>query len=135
MNENINKILNENLIGSLATVNEDGSPWITPLHLVADENGIYWFSGETAQHSTNIARDSRVSVALPGLDTSNGLEGVYLNGSAQLLGEDDRQKAANLFKDRLGSLPPAFQEYSAYFMPFGTLNGEKSTGNCWYFYN
>jgi len=62
--EEIKAILSDNLIGTLATLNEDGSPWATPLHVFADDEALYWFSKDTHQHSLNIERDPRVAVTV-----------------------------------------------------------------------
>lgn len=135
MNEQAQAILNENILGTLATVNEDGSPWATPLHVVADNDALYWFSTEDKAHSANIARDGRVSVALFSPDESRGPKGVYVNGRAELLGSEQRAAVYALFQGRLGSVPSVFDTASAYKLPFGSLDEQKSTGNCWYFYN
>ncbi len=128
-------ILDKNVLGVLATVNEDSSPWATPLHFVADEDVLYWFSAGDRVHSANIFRDDRVSVAVFSPDTSKGLQGVYVSGKAELLSSAEHDRVYALFEQRLSSVPPTFKEWNAYKLPIGTLNEQKSTGNCWYFYS
>lgn len=58
MTDHVRLLFEENILGTLATVNDDGSPWSTPLHIVTDGEAVYWFSKETAVHSQNITRDN-----------------------------------------------------------------------------
>lgn len=132
--ENVQQIFKENLIGSIATLNEDGSPWVVPVHLFADDEAVYWFSLESRHHSENVARDPRVSLTLPSLDMSQGPKAVYVSGVAEVLGVDDTTKARSLIEAKIGKIPGPFMEMTAYRLPFGEINRGKSTGNCWYFY-
>ena len=135
MNEQAKAVFDESVIAVLATVNEDGSPWATPVHLVADDVNVYWFSKDSTIHSQNIMRDERVSLSLFSLDESKGPKGVYVNGRAEKLGDDERSIASDLFRKRLTVLPPIFDIASAYRLPLGRFDEQKSTGNCWYFYS
>lgn len=135
MNDQARKILDENVLGVLATVNEDGSPWATPLHFAHDGEALYWFSANERVHSINIVRDGRANVALFSPDTSGGLKGVYVSGRAEVLAEEERSRAHDLFVSRLGSVPPSFASWNTYRLPIGTLDEQKSTGGCWYFYS
>jgi nitroimidazol reductase NimA-like FMN-containing flavoprotein (pyridoxamine 5'-phosphate oxidase superfamily) len=132
--ENIQQILTDNLVGAIATINEDGSPWVTPVHIVSDEEAVYWFSMEDKQHSLNVARDPRVSLTLFSSDLSRGPKGVYINGSADKLDVDETTEAKKLLEVKIGFIPPNFVEATAYRLKIGELNRGKSTGNCWYFY-
>lgn len=133
--ENAKALFRTNILGNLATVNEDGSPRSTPLHLVADEEAVYWFSSENTVHSRNIARDERVSVTLFSPDESQGPTGVYLHGPAEKVTGEARKQIVQLFTDRTGMFPPSFDGAAAYRVAFGYLNEEQSTRRCWYFYN
>lgn len=128
-------IFKNNVIGALATVNDDGSPWVSPLHLFSDGQAVYWFSVETAQHSGNIKRNPRVSASLFSTDTSDGTTGVYVSGPAQTLDATEADEAKKLVLARLGGLPSVFQTATAYRLPIGRLDESKSRGNCWYFYS
>ena len=131
----VNELFAENILATLATVNADGTPWSTPLHVASDGEYIYWFSKESTVHSQNIARDPRVSLTLFSPDESRGPKGVYVNGQVELLRGDSEQAAREIIGMRLGSFPPAFAAAKAYRLPIGVYNAEKSTGNCWYFYS
>lgn len=135
MSDEARAILNENLIGAVATVNEDGSPWISPLHIFSDNEAVYWFSLEDKQHSRNIERDPRVSLALSSTDVSRGPRGVYFNGKATKLDVEETTKAKKLIEAKIGKMIAAFETATAYRLPIGQFNSSKSTGNCWYFYS
>ena len=131
----VNELFAENILATLATVNADGTPLSTPLHVASDGEYIYWFSKESTVHSQNIARDPRVSLTLFSPDESRGPKGVYVNGQVELLRADSEQAAREIIGTRLGGFPPAFAAAKAYRLPIGVYNAEKSTGNCWYFYS
>ncbi len=135
MTDQAQLVFDENVLGTVATINEDGSPWASPLHVVTDGEYIYWFSKETTMHSQNLVRESRVSLAVFSPDESKGPKGVYVNGRAEKLTGDDDARARDVATKRLGSLPPVFDVAAAYRLPLGTYNEQKSTGNCWYFYS
>lgn len=128
-------IFANNIIGSVATLNEDGSPWVTPVHIFADDEAAYWFSMEDKQHSQNVARDPRVSLTLFSSDLSHGPKGVYLNGSAEKLNEEETEQAKQLVEARIGKIPANFASATAYKLKIGQLNSSKSAGDCWYFYS
>lgn len=134
MNEEVRAILDSNLVGSIATLNEDGSPWVTPVHIVADEDTVYWFSKETVQHSLNVAHDARVSLTLFSPDLSRGPKGVYVQGKAERLDVEATTEAKKLLEAKIGFLPPNFVDATGYGLKIGEFNRGKSTGNCWYFY-
>lgn len=135
MDQKIRTIFDEAVLGALATRNEDGSPWVSPLHVVTDGDYVYWFSKSLTQHSQNIDRDPRVSLTLFSPDESGGPKGVYVNGSAEKLVGDEDVVARQVATERLGTLPPVFDVAAAYRLPLGQFDGQKSTGNCWYFYS
>lgn len=128
-------ILAENLLGTLATVNEDGAPWATPLHVFHDGSDVYWFSHEDVQHSKNIDRDGRVSVCVFRPNTSGGLKGVYISGRAVKLDASATQEAKKIVVKRLGTLPPVFETATAYRLSMGQLDATRSKNGCWYFYS
>ena len=134
MNEQVKDIFSNNIVGTVATINEDGSPWVSPVHIVADDEAVYWFSKETAQHSLNVARDPLVSLTLFSTDLSKGPKGVYINGAATKLGVDETTEARKLLEAKIGFLPPNFVDATGYRLKIGEINRGKSTGNCWYFY-
>lgn len=135
MNDEIRAIFTETVLGTLATVNTDGSPWATALHVVADDEAVYWFSSEAVQHSQNLARDGRASLSVFSADESKGPTGVYLNGTVETLDDEARAAAYAKAVQRLGALPASFATATAYRLRVGTLDEQKSRGRCWYFYS
>ena len=60
----------------LATLNEDGSPHVTPVGALWLD-GAFWFqTGEGTRKSRNVARDPRCSVSVSGRDMDVVVEGV-----------------------------------------------------------
>jgi nitroimidazol reductase NimA-like FMN-containing flavoprotein (pyridoxamine 5'-phosphate oxidase superfamily) len=135
MPDGAQEILNENILGTVATINEDGSPWSTPVHLFSDIKSVYWFSYEDKIHSLNIERDARVSVALFSPDASRGPKGVYLNGRVTKLNVDETTVAKQLMLAKIGTIPTYFELATGYRLEIGKLNSSKTSGNCWYFYS
>ncbi len=135
MIEQAKTILQDNLVGSIATINEDGSPWVTPVHIVSDEQAVYWFSKETTQHSLNLERDPKVSLTIFSPDLSRGPKGVYVNGRVDKLDVASTTEAKKLLEAKIGFIPPNFVDATAYKLMIGEFNSSKSTGNCWYFYS
>jgi pyridoxine/pyridoxamine 5'-phosphate oxidase len=133
MNEAIKAILDANLVGTLATINEDGSPWATPVHVIAGEEGVYWFSKDTHQHSLNVLRDPRVSLSL--WARIEATKGGYIQGKAVRLDSDAAERAFASVRKPDGTLPGVFENTSPYFLPIGSLNRDKSSENRWYFYS
>lgn len=134
MNDDARAILNENILGNVATVNEDGSPWASPIHVFSDEEAVYWFSYEDKQHSLNVERDPRVSLTLFSPDESRGPKGIYINGIVTKLDDEATTQARQLMVAKIGKIPTYFEQATGYKLPIGTFNSSKSTGNCWYFY-
>ena len=135
MTNGAQEILNENVLGTVTTLNEDGSPWSTPVHLFSDKDAVYWFSYEDKIHSLNIERDARVSVTLFSPDASRGPKGVYLNGRATKLNGDETVAAKQLMIAKIGTIPTYFEQATGYRLEIGQINSSKTSGNCWYFYS
>lgn len=135
MSDDARTILSENILGTIATTNEDGSPWGTPVHVFSDDEAVYWFSFEDKLHSQNIERDPRVSLTLFSPDVSQGPKGIYVNGSAEKLNDDTVIHAKKLMVAKIGKIPAHFQQATGYKLAIGRLNSSKSAANCWYFYS
>jgi nitroimidazol reductase NimA-like FMN-containing flavoprotein (pyridoxamine 5'-phosphate oxidase superfamily) len=131
--ENIKAILQANLVGTLATLNEDGSPWATPVHVFADDEALYWFSQAGHQHSQNIERDGRVSLALWG--RVDGTKGAYISGTAAKLNDEETAAAQEKLVGNSGGNPAVFENTSGYRLPVGQINSGKSSEKRWYFYS
>ena len=134
MTDEARALLNENLVGAVATINADGSPWISPVHIFSDDEAVYWFSDENRQHSMNVEKDPRVSLTLFSPDASRGPKGIYINGTVSKLDVAATTEAKQLIEAKIGKIIPVFEKATAYRLPIGVFNSSKSTGNCWYFY-
>lgn len=128
----IKTLLAANLVGTLATVNEDGSPWATPVHIFADDEALYWFSKETQQHSINVERDPRVSLAL--WARTERTVGAYISGVATKLNVEETTTHIMSLASPDGTIPPFFEATSGYRLPLGEINRGKSSEKRWYFY-
>lgn len=70
---------------TVATADEHGTPWISPVFFVRDEaNSIYWVSSKTARHSANIRQ--RPEVALVLFSTGPAV-GLYIEARAEELND------------------------------------------------
>lgn len=125
-------ILRDNPIATLATHSIEAGALATPLHIVYDDEAIYWLSSDTAEHSRNLA-NGPVAMTVYSPNTRQGLEGVYVRGRAATY--DDVEYVHKLFGERFGAVPPALRQGVAYRLPIGHCSREKSFGNCWYFYS
>lgn len=128
----VKKLLEANLVGTLATINEDGSPWATPVHVFSDDDAVYWFSKDTQQHSENIARDPRVSLAL--WARIDGTVGAYISGITEVLSVEVTTTKITTIASHDGSIPAHFEGTTGYRLPIGLLNRGKSSEKRWYFY-
>ena len=88
---------------TLATVDEDGQPWNTPVasFRFEDDYTFYWASWSDNQHSKNIRANSKVFIVVYDSTPTSGepTEGVYMLAEAIELNEENEViKAALVFK-------------------------------------
>jgi hypothetical protein len=126
-------ILAINIVGTLATLSSDGSPWATPVHIFADDDSFYWFSKDTHQHSQNLERDRRVSVSL--WSNTERTKGGYVSGAVTKLSLEETAGMLILVEKTIGHIPPYFEGTYAYKLPIGQLDPKRSSPNRWYFYS
>src|SRR4051812_31689203 len=84
------KELNDSMIYiTLATVNDDGQPWNTPVYAVHDEKyNFYWSSWKDAEHSKNIRTNNRIFFVTFDSNRKRGdnhQRGLYVQASANEL--------------------------------------------------
>lgn len=127
-------VFSKTIHGALATVNEDGSPWVVPVHIFYDEGAVYWLSAEETQHSQNIIRDGRVSLTAWGKSGDEPSQAVYINGVATQLEPAQMDDVKARMTAKLGSTPPIYDTTRAYRLVLGNINSSKSGKNRWYFY-
>lgn len=99
-------LLNNTNTGSLAMLNEDGSPYVIPVHFVYINEKIYIHGLPKGKKIDNINNDSRVSLCaydMKGLlldededpcDTNTEYESVVIMGNAAILDDLDTKKIA-----------------------------------------
>lgn len=127
-------VLSRTPYGALATVNEDGSPWVVPVHVFLDEGALYWMSADETQHSQNLIKNDRVSFTTWITPEGEKSQGLYVNGPAKKLDKPQTLEIQAKMTDKLGKTPPIFDTTYAYRLPIGELNRDKSSENRWYFY-
>lgn len=102
----IKEILSKEQVGTLATINEDGSPYATPIHFVYNDGKLYMHGLPAGQKIENIRRNGSVNFMvyhMSGLlldenenpcDTNTAYQSVIVSGNASLLTEMDAKKTA-----------------------------------------
>ncbi|TKK91579.1 pyridoxamine 5'-phosphate oxidase family protein [Herbidospora galbida] len=82
--EAVPRLLGENRYLVLATADDQGRPWATPVFFAArDEDRLYWVSSPGSRHSRNLA--ARPDVAMTVFDSHapvGGAEALYLEATA-----------------------------------------------------
>ncbi len=101
--QQIHQLLTQAQVGCLATLNQGGSPYVTPVHFVFDGECVYVHGLPKGQRLDNLRADPRVSMTvfhMEGLlldpegkpcDTNTQYQSVILSGRAVLL-EDIQEK-------------------------------------------
>ena len=83
------RLLAENSYCVLATADEAGTPWATPVYFAARDHGeLFWVSAADSRHSLNIA--VRPDVAITVFDSTvpvGGAEALYLVARAGVCGD------------------------------------------------
>lgn len=100
----IREYLSEAKLMQLATIDENGSPWICSVWFASDEDlNIYWFSSLTREHSKHLKSNDKVAAAMALPQTPQDKpRGLQLSGRAMQLVEDkDIEKAKSLYVDRI----------------------------------
>lgn len=135
MSDELYSIASITPVGSLGSINPDGSPWSTPLHFAFDDQYVYWLSSADTQHSQNITQDPRVSIVMWSSTEVPRVQGVYIQSRAeQITDEAEVQGALGVYARRFdGKIPEKFQGSPIYRAPLGDINTTKSRGGRRYF--
>lgn len=128
MNPQIREILDSIPVVHLATINKQGTPWASVLHFAADDEYVYWFSADDAQHSQNIDRDPKVSLNV--WNRGDELEGVYIQTKAELA--PDRGDAIQAYQSKFSDLPGSVASQNAYRAALGNLDLAKTRDSLFY---
>ncbi|MCQ4936529.1 pyridoxamine 5'-phosphate oxidase family protein [Anaerotignum propionicum] len=106
--EQIIKLLGRSQTGSLATLNPDGTPYVTPVHFVYYNNKIYAHGLPKGKKLDNITHDKRVGFSIYEMDkllldpnekpcdTNTKYESIILSGNAMLV--EDIQVKEDILK-------------------------------------
>lgn len=130
MNETTRATLENNNFVVLSTVNADGVPWGTPVHMAFDDEHIYWISGDTAVHSQNIFDNGKVFLIIYNSQQDTAKETrtcVYIQTTARALEGDEAVQAHDaVYAKRFTTshLPEAGAHIFA--APIGVLNEAKT---------
>ena len=94
----IRTLLREQSTLSLATTDELGEPWVTPLfYLVDDDLTLFWLSSKTSLHSVNIKRLPKAAISVYWQAESwKDIQGVQMRGSITIVA--DKRRRSHLIK-------------------------------------
>lgn len=89
---------------AIATVNENGDPWNTPVarYHFDDDYTLYWASWTENQHSKNIRNNGKVFIVVYDSTPSTGQpsQGVYIQALAEeVTAENEAMEAAKVFRN------------------------------------
>lgn len=85
----IKKYLGQGRVMQIATV-DGGNPWICTVYFVADDDqNLYWLSLPDRRHSQEIARHSRVAIAIP-VKVEQPVIGLQAEGTASVVTDTRR---------------------------------------------
>lgn len=83
-------IIDDNQFMTLATADEDGAPWASPVwYAHAHHRDLYWVSSPGAQHSRNLAIRPEVAIVIFDSHLTGGWNAVYLSATAAELEDVD----------------------------------------------
>ncbi len=92
--ETISALLREQSTLALATTDETGEPWVTPLYYIVDEElTLFWLSSKASLHSINLSKLSRAAVTVYRHSESwRDIQGVQMRGSASRIDDPKRRR-------------------------------------------
>ena len=95
-------ILDANPYMTLATADENGRPWVSPLYYAADGyRELFWVSSPDARHSRNIAARADVSLVVFDPQVPLGFaQAVYMSATADELSSADLTRGVEVFSRR-----------------------------------
>jgi Pyridoxamine 5'-phosphate oxidase len=93
------EILSSNLYLTLATADEDGRPWASPVYYASEDYAdFYWVSDPAARHSRNLAVRPRASaVVFDSKVPINTGQAVYMALLAEQVGESELERGIAIF--------------------------------------
>lgn len=96
------EIIDANLYMVLATADESGRPWASPVYFAnAGYFEFFWVSSPEATHSHNIARRAEVGIVIFDSRVTIGTgQGVYMTAIAEAVPPEGVEQGINLFSRR-----------------------------------
>jgi uncharacterized protein YhbP (UPF0306 family) len=97
--EEFERIVRANQYMVLATADEAGVPWASPVWFATDDaRNLYWISSPDARHSRNLAARPQVAIAIFDSTQPAGTgKGVYLSGVAAQVPPDELDAGIAIF--------------------------------------
>ncbi len=121
-NKRVAEIINQILYITIASVDENGQPWNSPVYSGFDDDlNFYWSSDKSSQHSNNIRANNKIFLVIYDSTVAEGTaEAVYIQAEANELTENyDIQVARRVTQTRKSQI----KEYD------GEKEYEKFTGD------
>lgn len=96
------EIIDANHYMTIASADEDGLPWASPVWFAAlDRREFFWVSDPHARHSRNIAARPQVSIVIfDSLVPINTGQGVYIAATAEQLEGAESERGIDVFSRR-----------------------------------
>ena len=96
------RIINANLYMVLATADEQGRPWASPVYYAPhDYAEFFWVSSPGATHSRNISVRPELGIVIFDSTARIGTgQGVYMSASAEMVAGTDAARAIDVFSRR-----------------------------------
>ena len=112
--ERAKEIIEKMIHITIATCDENGQPWNTPVYAAYDEEyNFYWTSAKDNQHSENIRGNSKVFIVV--YDSTGEIgdkTGVYVLAEARELEDPDEiAKARSYTQRRKGENPDGYENF------------------------
>ncbi|RSM91648.1 pyridoxamine 5'-phosphate oxidase family protein [Kibdelosporangium aridum] len=92
-------VLDENSYMTLATADESGVPWASPVWFATENyRELYWLSSPTTRHSKNLAVRPKLSIVVFDSTVVPGAaQAVYMTGTAAQVPENDLEPALSVY--------------------------------------
>ena len=95
-------IIDANLYMTLATADENGRPWVSPVYFTPEAyRELFWVSSPETQHSRNLATRGELAIVVFDSQVPIGTgQGVYMSGVAEQLTGADVDRGIAIFSRR-----------------------------------
>lgn len=100
LTENDLALLKEPQLAHLATIEEDGSPHVTPVWVDTDGKHVLFNTAKGRVKHLNIARNPQVAISI--VDKGDDYRTLWIKGTAELIDEGAEQHIDRLAKKYLG---------------------------------